>query len=321
MLLTIGVIATLLVLVFAHDVSRAAHEATGPRRSENRTFAAMANTLLTSENGVDGHLSYLLTHGQTLSRPVFAARLDQIIEEFPQWLNEAQLLRRPILAHHVNRVIAQVTETRIDAYVALVNSVTTALSLPLRGATTSPLEPAAAQAALVRSDTQWNHSRWSLVKEPGRVHLDALTSSVAGLSFAAVLASLTGSSSLALTRGIGITALEVTPAALPAPVGELLMPPVTTVNLGITVTNGAYVDQPVVVTVTLVPLNGPLATQHMVLSATLGPLGSYAFAPSGLATVAGERATLIISATGAPAAAGMVSRRVYHVTLSPSGNG
>lgn len=321
MLLTIGVIATLLVLVFARDVSRAAHGASGPRRSENRTFGVLANTLLTRENAVDGHLTYLLNHGQSLSRSVFDARLTQIVQEFPRWMTDAQLLRRPTLAHHVNRVIAQLTETRITDYEALVGAVTTALTLPALSSVGTATTPAAAQASLQQIDAQWNRARWSLVKEPGLVHLDALTSSVARLNVAAVIANLTSSPSLGLTRGIGITALEVTPDALPAPAGELLLPPVGTVNLGITVTNAAFVTQPVVVSVTLVPSNGPLATQHQVLTTTLGPQQSYAFAPSGLATVAGERATLTVSATGAPAGAGMVSKRVYTVKLSPSGNG
>jgi len=76
LLLTVALVATLLVLVFARDIGRSAHGAINPRRSENRSFAALANSLLGQENAFDARLTYLLTNGESVSRSVFAARLD-----------------------------------------------------------------------------------------------------------------------------------------------------------------------------------------------------------------------------------------------------
>jgi hypothetical protein len=44
--ITLALAVTLLVLLFARDVSRSAHGAVAPRRSENLSFAALANSLL-----------------------------------------------------------------------------------------------------------------------------------------------------------------------------------------------------------------------------------------------------------------------------------
>jgi hypothetical protein len=117
MYLTIALALTLLVLLFARDVSRSAHGAIGPRRSENRSFGALANSLVSQENIFDGHLSYLLVHGATLSRPIFAARMSQLREQLPHWAIEADQLRRPQLAHNVNGVVGAQTEVRIDVVV------------------------------------------------------------------------------------------------------------------------------------------------------------------------------------------------------------
>ena len=83
MYLTIAVVATLVVLLFARDVTRSAHGAISPRRSENRSFGVLANLLLSQQNDFDAHLAYLLANGTSLTRPVFAARLTQLYQELP----------------------------------------------------------------------------------------------------------------------------------------------------------------------------------------------------------------------------------------------
>ncbi len=319
MYLTLALAATLIVLLFARDVTRSAHGAIGPRRSENRSFGSLANVLISQQNDFDAHLAYLLAHGQSLSRPVFAARLEQLNQTLPVWTTEAGLLRRPKLAHNVNEDAAQLTELRVDAYQSLLAVVARRLSLPW------PTIPTTSQAVtdpaqtLLASSGQWGVDRWSLVKEPGLVRLHALTTATATFFSNVGTAGLVASPTLALTRGIGIAAVAVTPSPLPAAVGVLLLPPVTSVHLGVSVVNAAYATQPVTLRVTFTPSAGPV--QHQVLSVTLGPLRSYAFVPRLLATRPSERGTLVISLTGALAAPNMARSRTYQVKMSPSGNG
>jgi CelD/BcsL family acetyltransferase involved in cellulose biosynthesis len=57
------------------------------------------------------------------------------------------------------------------------------------------------------------------------------------------------------------------------------------------------------------------------MTAVLGPLQSFAFTAKALVTIASEKATLRVALTGAPTGAAMTRVRIYHVVMSPSGNG
>jgi len=74
----LALVATLLVVFIARDVSRAAHQSTGPRRSENRSFGLLANALILNENTLNARAMYLFANGATLSRTDFDARLQQL---------------------------------------------------------------------------------------------------------------------------------------------------------------------------------------------------------------------------------------------------
>ena len=276
-LLLVALVVTLVVLLFARDVSRSAHSARAVRRSEDRTFGQLANGLLGAEAQFSSHLAYLLVHGATLGRPVFAARLAQLADQLPSWSTEASLLRRPALAHGVNATFERLTEQRVDDYQAAVDAVAATLDLPWQRRSTTSLTPALAAASLLETDAQWAVARWSLVKEPGRVQLAGTSTPKALADLTSTLGSLGGAKSLAVIRAVGISAVGVTPSPLPAPPGEILLPPVTAMRLGVTVTNWAYVLQPVALDVTLTPVSGVLPAYHQHLGVVLGPLRSYAF--------------------------------------------
>lgn len=320
-LLTLALVATLVVVLFARDVTRSAHASRGVRLGENRSFGALANGLLAQEGLFDRRLGYLLTHGARVSRPDFAARLDQLARQLPVWSTEAALLRRPPLAHGVNDRLAHLTGQRVDDYQVLLDEVARSLGLPWTTLSTTSLGATGAVASLLATDRQWGLARWSLSREPGRVRLEATTTSPALTSFATTLATLVGVGSLQFSRAVRITAVAVTPAPLPAPVGELLLAPVTSVRLGVSVSNLAYVDQPVTLVVTFAPASGIRAVQRQRMTTTLGALASFAFVPRTLTTFAGERGRLTIVLTGTPAIAHLTVRRTYRVVLSPSGAG
>jgi hypothetical protein len=319
--LTIALIVTLVVLLFGRDITRSAHGAISPRRSENRSFAQLANLLVGEENTFDAQFTALLTNGQSMTRPVFADQLSELNGQLPIWTVEAAQLRRPVLAHNVNDAIVEVTEQRVDDYQAILATVARSLTLPWTNQAPPGLSAATAQASLKSTSERWDRADRSLIGEPGHVSLTAMTNDTALLGLATIDRSLQQSPSLALTRGVGITAISVSPAALPAPVGELLMPPSSSIDLGVSVSNASYVDQPVTLIVTLVPTSGHGPSQSQSMATVLGPLKSFAFAPKSLATNVSEKATLRITLQGAPTAAGMTRVRTFRVVMSPSGNG
>jgi hypothetical protein len=319
------VVITLLFVLFARDVNRAAHNSSSPRRSENRSFGVLATTLITQENNLDVRLRYLLANGQTLSRQVFSARLTQLADQLVLWPTEATQLRQPRLAHDVNGVLAQVTEQRFADYQAIVTDVDESMRLPSGTLPwpTSPLgviDTNTAQASLFSTSQEWASRRFSLAREPGQVKLGATNNGIALMHLASALQALRTSPTLVATRGVGIVAISVSPAALPATTGELLLPPANSVRLGISVLNGNYIDQPISVTITLIPQNGRGLRQSQTMNTVLGPLQSFAFVPKLLQTQASERATLIIKVAGAPSALNMTRSRIYRVVMSPSGS-
>jgi len=319
-ILSLALVATLLILVFARDISRAAHNANAPRRSENLSFAAAANALLTNENHFDQRLAYLLSNGASLSRPIFTARLTQLDNALAGWLSVARQLRRPHLAHDVNAVLYNSTTSRVAAYETLLAQITSTLQLPWRPATTFVGDPAAAQT-LTTSASAWNQARFSLAREPGRARLDALSNETATKFSTSGLTALAGSTSLALVRSVTISALSVRPAALPAGPGIMLLPPVTSVHLGVSVTNQAFVSQAVTLIVRVVSRSASPAAYQEVLHATLGPLASYAFVPKLIATQSSEHATVTIRLVGAPGGAALTHVETYQLVMAPSGNG
>jgi hypothetical protein len=318
LLITLALAVTLVVLLFARDVSRSAHGAAASRRSEDQSFGALANALITSENNFDVRFELLLSQGSTLHRDVFAAGLSQLDQQLPGWTTAADQLRRPVLKHDVNELLDQITQERVAAYQTLLRDVAHALTLPW---SSGPSEVVTNPAASLETTSQhWNVDRFALVKEPGRVRLVA-TSTLSAAYFALNgVTALVHSPSLTLSRGIGIAAFRVSPSPLPASHGVLLLPPVTSVQFGVSVLNVSYVNQLVTLTIRVTPLNKRGATFTQTLSTTLGPQRAYAFVPGPLRTMASERARVVVTLSGAPAAPGMVTSETYLLEMSSSGN-
>ena len=311
---------TVVAVGFAADVSRAAHGARSVRRSENRSFGQLVNTLIARENAFDGHLAYLLEHGSSLTRVVFTARLSQLAAALPGWAEEAVLLRRPVIAHQLNVVAAQVTEERADDTATILNAVAATLHLPWTALSGTGGTLAAAQAGLQATAATWSRARYGLVREPGLVHLEALTTLVANLALPTTLATLAASPSLQLHRSAGISAVEVTPTPLPAPAGELLLIAAPTTSLAATVTNAADTYQPVALTVTIANAAG-VVTHVAHERATLGPLSSIGFSLGTYSLAPGSRGTLVLTLNGVPAGGRWPTVRRYRLVVAPSGTG
>jgi hypothetical protein len=312
-----GIVVTLLVVLFGHDVSKAAHGALGPRKSENRSFSVLANDLIGEQNSFDGRLASLLSKGATLRRPVFAARLNQLAQQLPVWTTQANLLRGPVLAHHVNGVLQQITLERVAAYQVLLGNVARTLSLPWSFASSVSVKDPA--AVLVATSKLWGTKRFSLAGEPGHVYLDQL-STVSAVYFSSNgLTNLTQSSSLALVRGVGIAAVRVSPAPLPTHRGVLVIPPTSAVTIGISVVNAAYDIQPVTLSFRVTPLNNLGTPTAQTMRVTLGALGAHGFVPTVLHTKPRERARIVVTLSGAPSAKGMISTETFVLKVSPSG--
>jgi hypothetical protein len=188
--------------------------------------------------------------------------------------------------------------------------------LPVFSGTPTP-DPA---SSLYNTALSWNKERFGLRHDPGTVRLDALQRSSAKLFMTYGVTILKSSPSLTVVREIGIAAVSVVPAPLPARHGVLLLPPVTKIKLGVSVVNAEFVTQRVTLEITMSPSNGPLPAQRQTFHIRLAPLQSYAFAPRDIAVVPSERATLDIRITGAQGGLNLPRSKRYRVELSPAGH-
>jgi hypothetical protein len=173
--------------------------------------------------------------------------------------------------------------------------------------------------SLIETSKSWNMDRFALRKEPGTVRLDA-TSAETAQYFDKNGANALQSTSLALVRAVDIAAVRVNPSPLPSKSGVLLLPPVTSVQVGVTVVNDSYDNQPITFTVQVIPLNNRGASFSQRMTTTLGPMGAFAFVPKILTTVPSEQARIIFHVIGARAAVGKLTTETFRLEMSPSGN-
>jgi hypothetical protein len=303
------------VLVFARDLTRAAHDARGNQRTENQTFAALANDLITQENATDARLTYLLANGATLSRPVFDARLVQINHSLSSWTSAASLFETPTIGDGLNETLATETRSRVIDFSTVLSQVASALYLPWTAPSTIAPSP---DGDLAATSAAWNARATAFHRATGHVTLDTLTNSTGPLA-ANGYGALASAPSLRLVRGIGIAAVQVNPSPLPATPGNIIEPPTTQLHLGVSVHNGAFAEQPVTVIVTLSPTNGLGQSVQYSQNLTLGPLANAAIVVGRVPTVPLEHAKLTVVVSGAPATGTLSTSRSYDLTVAPSG--
>jgi len=315
----IALVVTLVLLVFGREVSRSAHQENSARVSENLSFASLATNLLGQENSFDTQLTTLLTTGSRLGRANFSVQFSELTQELSSWRAVAGLLKTPVLSPDLNVTLSDDTLTRVDDYDTVLAYVAQALSLS--GPAPSPTTPTlgAAQLSLAQTAASWGADRHLLADAPGHVTLGALTTSVATLNVPQDVTTLAASPGLAATRAIVISAIEVQPAPLPAAALTLLLPPTSTMQVQVAVSNLRQIVQPVSLSLVLTSAAG--SVQRVTLTQTLSPGTSFAFASHVFSVFDGEKATMTVTLEGVPATSGLTHERTYTVDVSSSGLG
>ena len=313
----LALVATLLVVFIARDVSRAAHQSTGPRRSENRSFGVLANALILNENTLNARAMFLFSNGATLSRTDFDARLQQLELFAAGLVSEANELASPHLARGVNNTLMRITTERVADFqtiAAYMNAVagSAGLKIALR-------QPLAADSSINQTDLAWSEARGSLLREPGHVRLHASAWSLGAVSIQTADANaLEASPSLRVSGGVSINAVAVRPSPLPSAVGELLVPPDPSMHVGVSILNSSTVGQHLTVAISVIPTNGIGTAQSQRDVITIGTQRSSAIDFAALSITPDEKASVVIVVRGANAAyAGSLSRH-YDLVVSPS---
>ena len=306
---------TLLVLVFAREVSRAGHASPSAVASVNASFAAQADSVIGQINGLEADTVYLLTHGDRLSRVVFWARLQGLSARERALETLVETLRTPDVSNGLNLRLVSVAHERLGALSSVLTDVARRLSLPWSGTSSDPTP----LVTLENTTSSWKRDHRAWHGEPGASVLPGLSGTLVTSVRGGAVTKLTSSPTLALRRAVGLTAVAIRPSPLPAPTGVLSLAPVSRVHVGVTVTNFAVVRQSVTVRVTLRTRSAGASPLEWSRDVVIGALRSVALTPPLLHTAARERATLTISVVGAPAAPGWSLSRTYRVVLGESG--
>lgn len=309
-----AVIASLLVLIFARDISRTAHGDVRAVRSENQSFAVLSNNIISQENSIDSSITALLVRGAHFNRAQLSAQLTTLNDTLRVLPAQASQLRNPVLVSGINGKLATWCQVRARAYSSLLSDVARSLTLPW------PTGPALSERqtsiALRTTTAQWNALTRSLVKQPGHVVLTSFSDFSGLLDVGALTREMAITPSLQLARSLSIAAVSVSPAPFPATKGDLEIVGGSPLVVGVSVLNGSYALQPATVTATLVSSTGLTTTRRE--EATLGPRGAFAFSDLTFTPLSGERATLRIVVTGAPATPGHSTVRTYSVHVAPA---
>jgi hypothetical protein len=314
-LLLIGAaVVSVLVLLFASDVSKAAHSVPTAQASQNASFASLGNALIGEENSIDSTLTSILVRGASLDRAQLYTKLLTLRDETLTIPAEAAQLRFPVITGEINEKLASSCQELVRAYDAILADVANGLSLPWPSPAT--LTIAQADADLATTTQAWSSLTGAPATQPGHVTLDAFSNFSGILNATAIVQQLSAAPHLKVARSVSIAAVAVTPSPFPAPHGQLDEPSTSTIALGVSVLNGAFALQPVTVSATLTAASGRSAsrTYHLVL----GPRGARAVTPISFAVVGGEHATLTVNVTGAPATPGGATQRTYQVIISPT---
>ncbi len=311
-----ALIVTVTLVALVHDVNRIAAQSAVNRASLNRTFATLVTGILLDEDRWGSRVGYLLSHGSTMSRVEFAGRLASDRVDGTDLLQRATILRRPALAHQVQTTFVTVTAERVAATEGVLMALARALALPSRSGETSTAREAL--HLFVLSDTQWALARRSLVGEPGHVRLPRSTFALSGVPLAAEIAALEVAPSLGAHRGVTVAVVAITPAPLPAPVGELLMLASSPLSATVVVRNLAYVSQPFAIRLSITPASAKDRQTSQLIRGLLAPLSSTAVTFNAVALSPNEHGTVSIALTNTPLGPNGGGARRYTLIVASS---
>ena len=315
----VALLVTLLVVVFGHEVSRSAHLENSARLSEDLSFAQLATTLINHENTFDFQLNQLLTSGAQLSRVDFALRLSELAQDLTFWREVATQMKTPVLTPSLNVLLSNDTLMRVNDYDNLLSYIAVALALPVPVNALAPRSLGEVQKSLLSTAANWGEARHQLAHSPGHVTLSPLTNLSAVLNMPQVVNALAATPSVAISRAIEISAIEVQPAPFPAPAQDLVLAPTNSVQVQVSISNLREISQPVSLVMTFTPSTG--SSQQVTQTQTLSALTSFAFPRHIFSVFPGERGTLSVTLNAVPSSAQLLHNRTYRVSVSTSGPG
>ena len=340
-LVVAGALLLGLIGIFVNGVVSSASSSTSYLSVINQSFATQANSIFTAQEPDGQALSRLLVNMPNLTRPVLEQKHDALATSTAASAASAADTISPAPSAGIGPRFVAIVEQRAKGVKMIRSAVERLLGLtplppPGTGGSTPVVKPlissseatarlSAAGALLVKADEAVGPLRADLAKQPGHAQLErsvflTARSLVSPSSMASLVDQLTSSSSLAVVHDLSITAVSLTPAALPTPgATSTNLPPTTRLVVTVVVANnGTVTENAIVVTASLTPVSGGFSSSSSA-QGVARPGGAVSLVLPALRTKPGSTVTLTISVPPPPGQSDTSSlTRTYTVVVAPA---
>jgi hypothetical protein len=290
----VAVAVLLATTLLARDVVRAAHGTRGNAVSIARTFAALANASEASWLDLAQSTSLLLAAGPSLTPQQAVGQWARLRRARADLAAAGATLGSPAIGANLQRQFDRVLQLRLAAWDDIDRTVSATLWWRLvTGASSSVLRTD--EWRFARADTLWRQLDHRLRSLGLGAWLRTGSTALATGNLVAAVQTTTTAPSLQPRGGVAFATLSVNPQPLPTAGGDLVLLPVTSVALGIAVTNSLWVSQTAIVDVTLRSANGP--SFHQSATLVIAPVGAAALQIPAVAMKSNERGVLTVRIT------------------------
>jgi len=242
------------------------------------SFTDQANVLLADSAALNDELNAVVLVGPTVSRQALLADLTGLTQKAATTASSADLLRKTTTTGNASHLVADALSNRSDAVALLAKATVQVLSLQA--------VPGSATTSLADAVTKIDASVKELVAARGFLEYGPAKQQLATSKWNGLLASLTpqgqatylsrlaSSPTLAPQHNLAITAISISPSALPlqSTGTNIALLPTSTIGVGVVISNQGNVDEaPVAIVITLVSLDTGVtkqATSHVRIEAS-----------------------------------------------------
>jgi len=237
-------------------------------RTSDGTFTDQANVLLADSAALNDALNAVVLVGPTVARQPLLADVAGLTQSAATTASSAQLLSRTPTSGDASGLVATALTNRSEAVALLAKATVQVLTLSaVPGSATTAV--ASAVAKIEASVNELMKARAALLSGPATAHLalakwNGLLASLSPQGQATYLSRIASSPTLAPQHNLGISAIAITPSALPlqSTTANIVLLPTTQIGVGVVISNHGNVDEaPVAIVMTLLSLDTGVAKQ------------------------------------------------------------
>ncbi len=274
----LATVVSVVLVVMALFTVHAARTSKSFLITSDGSFTDQANVLLADSATLNDALNAVVLVGPSVSRQALLADLTGLTQSASSTASSAALLRRTTTTADASHFVATALLNRSDAVALFAKATVQVLTLQVvPGSASTALSDAAGK--IDASAKELTQARLALWTGPAKAKLavarwNDLRASLSPQGQATYLSRLANSPSLAPQHHLAISAISISPSALPlqSTGTNIVLLPTTSIGIGVVIGNLGNVDEaPVAIVLTLVNLDSGItkqATSHVRIEAS-----------------------------------------------------